>query len=133
MTTNALNKLYRDGAERGELLVPFCLATGRPFWPTSPVSPFVTGGGVEWRGVRPQGMLRARVIYRRSFLKDFDPLMPYGIGLVELADGPRLQAHITGPDNEDAPRAGDTVRLSFEKLLDGAPILTARKIELQGA
>lgn len=133
MTVNTLNKPYHDAAGRNELLLPFCASTGRAFWPPSPVSPFVTGGAVEWRAVKPQGMLRARVIYRRGFLKDFDPLMPYGIGLVELADGPRLQAHIVGPDTDSAPRAGDTVRLAFEKLLDGVPILTARKIELQGA
>jgi uncharacterized OB-fold protein len=133
MTVNTLNRPHHDAAARNELLLPFCVATGRAFWPPSPVSPFVTGGAVEWRAVKPQGTLRARVIYRRGFLKDFDPLMPYGIGLVELTDGPRLQAHITSPDADDAPRAGDTVRLSFEKLLDGAPILTARKIEHQGA
>jgi uncharacterized OB-fold protein len=129
MTVNTLNKPYHDAAARNELLLPFCAATGRAFWPPSPVSPFVTGGAVEWRAVKPRGTLRARVIYRRGFLKDFDPLMPYGIGLVELTDGPRLQAHVTAPDAEDAPRAGDMVRLSFERLLDDAPILTARKFQ----
>lgn len=129
MTVNNLNRPYLEAAARNQLLLPFCTASGRAFWPPSPVSPFVTGGAVEWRAVKPQGTLRARVIYRRGFLKDFDPLMPYGIGLVELADGPRLQAHIASPDTEDAPRAGDAVRLAFEKLLDGAPILTAQKFQ----
>jgi len=133
MTVNTLNKPWHDAAARGELLLPFCAATGRAFWPPSPVSPFATGGAVEWRAVKPEGILRARVTYRRGFLKDFDPLMPYGIGLVELTDSLRLQAHVTAPDSDSAPRAGDAVRLVFEKLLDRAPILTARKIEHQGA
>jgi len=123
---NSLNRAYWDAAARGELVLPFCVATGRAFWPPSPISPFATGGAVEWRKTAPFGQLIARAVYRRGFLKQFEPLMPYAIGLVELDAGPRLLAHIARADSPDAPAAEARVRLQFENLLDDAPILTAR-------
>jgi uncharacterized OB-fold protein len=122
---NTLNAPFWDAAKDGVLLLPFCLQTRHAFWPPSPFSPFVTGGVVEWRTATPEGALLARVTYRRAFLKAFDPLMPYAIGLVELDEGPRLQAHIVRPDDAASPKAGERVRLSFARLLDDVPILTA--------
>jgi uncharacterized OB-fold protein len=127
---NSLNRPYWDAAARGELVLPFCVATGRAFWPPSPISPFATGGAVEWRKAAPLGQVITRVVYRRGFLKQFEPLMPYAIGLVELDAGPRLLAHIARADAADAPLAGARVRLQFEKLLGDDPILTARRLNI---
>jgi uncharacterized OB-fold protein len=125
---NSLNAPFWDAAKQGRLVLPRCVRTGRSFWPPSPFSPFVTNGPVEWRPAGPEALLIARVTYRRSFLKAFDPLMPYAIGLVELAEGPRLQAFIRDPDSAAAPGADDRVRLSFEHLLGEVPILTAARL-----
>jgi uncharacterized OB-fold protein len=122
---NSLNAPFWNAAKLGDLALPFCVRTGRSFWPPSPFSPFATAGSVGWRPVVPEALLIARVIYRRSFLKAFDPLMPYAIGLVELAEGPRLQAFIRDPESAASPMAGDRVRLCFERPLGEFPILTA--------
>ena len=116
---NTLNAPFWHAAAEDRLVLPHCKVTGRAFWPPSPLSPFVTGGSVEWRAVAPTGTVVAAAIYRRGFHPAFKALMPYAIGLVELDCGPRLQAHIADPDATDAPRSGDRVRIRFGVIVEG--------------
>ena len=118
---NALNAPFWEAAKRDELVLPHCVATGHAFWPPSPVSPYVTGGAVAWRGADPAGKALSVVVYRRPFLKAFGPLMPYGIALVALAAGPRLMAHVAAPEAQGSPRPGDRVRIRFAAVLPGGP------------
>ena len=118
---NELNAPFWAAAEQGRLVLPQCLTTGRAFWPPSPISPFVSSGATTWRAARGEGVLRALAIYRRVFQKAFEPLAPYGVGLVELDEGPRLQAFVAAGDGVDAPKPGDRVRLSFARLLPDGP------------
>ena len=122
---NELNAPFWASAEEGRLLLPQCLTTGRSFWPPSPISPFVSGGATGWSPARGEGVLRALAIYRRVFQKVFEPLLPYGVGLIELDGGPRLQAFVPAPDDADAPKPGDRVNLSFAKLLPDGPKVLA--------
>ena len=64
-----LNRPFWDAAARGELVLPHCIKSGKPFWPPSPLSPFVNRGDVEWRSVAPCAVLHSLVIYRRVFQK----------------------------------------------------------------
>jgi uncharacterized OB-fold protein len=122
---NDLSRPFWDAAAAGRLVLPHCRRTGRAFWPPSPSSPY-GGGEVEWREVAPRGRLAASVVYRRLFQKPLAPCLPYGIGLVELDCGVRLQAHVARPDEADAPRAGDQVALYFATLPGGSvPVLHA--------
>src|SRR4051794_10420215 len=104
---NALNAPFWAAAEEGRLVLPVCVATGRCFWPPSPSSPFVSGGATAWRDSPGDGTLRGLVIYRRVFQKAFETQLPYGVALVELDEGPRLQAYVAEPEGPGAPRAGD--------------------------
>jgi uncharacterized OB-fold protein len=118
---NDLNAPFWEAAEQGRLVLPRCLTTGRAFWPPSPNSPFVSAGATDWSAARSEGVLRAVTIYRRVFQKAFQSLLPYGVGLVELDEGPRLQAFISAPDSPVAPKPGDRVRLVFGKALPDGP------------
>jgi uncharacterized OB-fold protein len=122
---NNLNAPFWKAAAEQRLELPFCLTTGRSFWPPSLFSPFATGGTVAWRSVSPFGKVIAEVVYKRSYLKAFDGLMPYGIALVELSSGPRLQAFVREAGNGASLKQGDTVRLFFKKWLGEGDILTA--------
>ena len=127
---NSLSAPFWDAAGEGRLVLPHCLATDRAFWPPSPTSPFVTAGAVEWRPAEPKGVLRSRVVYRRTFQKILEARPPYAIGLVELRSRVRLQAHIADPDADDAPKAGDAVTLHFAPLVEGnPPVLHATRAE----
>ena len=122
---NELNAPFWTAAEEGRLVLPQCLTTGRAFWPPSPISPFVSQGATGWSPARGEGVLRALAIYRRVFQKAFEPLAPYGVGLVELDEGPRLHAFIPAGGGADAPKPGDRVRLSFARLLPNGPKVPA--------
>jgi hypothetical protein len=117
---NELNAPFWQAAEEGRLVLPVCVSSGRCFWPPSPVSPFVTGGGTAWRDSKGEGLLRGAVVYRRVFQKAFEGVVPYGVGLVELDEGPRLQAHIADPDSTRY-LPGDRVAIAFEAIVAGAP------------
>ena len=118
---NELNAPFWAAAAEGRLALPVCLQTGRFFWPPSALSPFVSSGPTGWREAPDEGTLRSLVIYRRVFQKAFEAQLPYGVGLVELDAGPRLQAHVAAPDGPDAPRAGERVALRFAVAVDGGP------------
>jgi len=120
---NELNAPFWEAARSGDLKLPHCGVTGRAFWPPSPISPYDENAVVEWRIVAPRGVVRALCVYRRVFLKAFEPLAPFAIALVEIDGGARLQAHVSDPH---ALRAGDGVRLGFRVLVDGgSPALVA--------
>ena len=124
---NALWVPFHDGADQDRLVLPHCIATDRAFWPPSRMSPYVTGGSVDWRQVSPDGRLVARVVYRRGFQQAFEPLLPYGVALVELHCGIRLQAHLYRPDDSASPREGERVTVGFAALIDGGkPVLTIK-------
>ncbi len=118
---NSLNAPFWTAGEQGRLVLPTCVATGRAFWPPSPVSPFVSGGAVDWRVAEAVGALVSVVVYRRIFQKAFEPLTPYGVGLIELDAGPRLMGHVPHPDDPAAARAGERAVLRFTRLIDGGP------------
>jgi uncharacterized OB-fold protein len=125
---NELNLPFWNAVSEGQLLLPYCKATERHFWPPCPVSPFLTAGAVEWRSIDAVGTLRAVVTYHRVFQKILSELIPYRIGLVELIGGVRLQAHLPGV--ADRPSIGDRVKISFSPLLSGSrPVPTILKAD----
>lgn len=127
---NDLNRPFWDGAQAGRLMMPHCVSTKAAFWPPSPVSPFRDGRDVHWSEVEPEGIVLASVVYRRPFQKSFADLLPYGIAMIALNCGPRLQAHVVRPDDAGAPRAGSAVRLDFRRLTpSGGLILVAEPLQ----
>ncbi len=129
---NDLNRPFWAAASEGRLMLPHCVATGAAFWPPSAISPFASGREATWGEVEPEGLVLAIVVYRRTFQKAFADLLPYGIAMVALDCGPRLQVHVEHPDDPGAPVAGSRVRLEFSALLaDGPRLLVARPASLR--
>jgi uncharacterized protein len=127
---NDLNRPFWQAVEDGRFLLPYCTATGQFFWPPGATSPFVFPGAVAWKPAAITGVLKALAIYRRAFQKAFAPMMPYGIGLIALDAGPRMQVHIPRPDNAAAPKPGERVMLYFAAAVaGGAKIPMARRLE----
>ena len=118
---NELGTPFWMSAAEGRLVRPFCQTTDCAFWPPSPSSPFVTGGAVAWRDVAPEGTVVSVVIYRRAFQRALADRLPYGVALVEVRPGVRLQAHVADPDGLDAPSPGDRVALGFQPMREGEP------------
>jgi uncharacterized protein len=118
---NDLNRPFWEAAGTGTLLLPYCVRTRRFFWPPGPFSPFAFPSEMCWKAAERTGVLNAIAIYRRSFQKAFEPVMPYGVGLISLTAGPRIQVHIPNPDGREAPCAGDDVELYFAPAIAGGP------------
>ena len=126
---NTLNAPFWDGARQGKLVLPYCNLTQKSFWPPSPISPYAEKSEVSWKEVEPSGVLLARVVFRRAFVPEFAHRVPYGIGLIELDAGPRLQVHIHTPGEKGAPAHGDRVVLAFEPNENSnVPLLVASKL-----
>ena len=117
---NALSRPFWAAAAGQRLVLPRCAGTGRFFWPPAPISPF-GGGPVSWQEASPGGIILAAVTYRRAFQQAFAALLPYGIALVELDCGVRLQVHVRHPDAAGAPPAGSRVHIAFASLVDDGP------------
>ena len=131
---NALNAPFWAAADDGRLVLPTCVASGRAFWPPSPLSPFVSGGPVDWRSSSGEGTLLSVVVYRRVFQQAFAPRLPYGVALVALDEGPRLLAFVADPDAPDATRPGERAALGFAPVVEGGrnvPILHSLRAPLE--
>jgi uncharacterized OB-fold protein len=118
---NTLNAPFWEAARNGELVLPWCAATRRFFWPPSPRSPYSFDTRIEWRSARSRGVLVAAVAYRRSFMKSLDPVMPYAVGQVELDDGPRLLVHLRDVALAAPECAGTRVHVYFDSIVGGSP------------
>jgi uncharacterized OB-fold protein len=130
---NNLNAPFWAAAREGRLCLPHCETTRRAFWPPSPYSPFVTGGGVAWIDVSaPTGRALSVVVYHRPFQKAFASAAPYGVALVELDAGPRLMVHVPAPNAAEAPRAGDSIILHFAPAVAGGPAVPQAKKTTKG-
>ncbi len=126
---NRLNAPFWSAADEGRLSLPHCVVTGQPFWPPSPSSPFQAAGPVEWREIDPQGMIRSIIIFQRAFQPELVSHLPYGIMLVEVAEGVRLSIFSSDPT---AAQPGEIVRIRFATfgegghqlpIADGEPLL----------
>ncbi|WP_164843948.1 Zn-ribbon domain-containing OB-fold protein [Croceicoccus ponticola] len=115
---NLLNDPFWKAAKEGCLIMPYCLSSGRYFWPPSPVSPFRTGGVVEWREAETVGTLVSIVTYRRAFQEPLKDRLPYAVGLVELVDQVRLLAHFAISPANRFPVMGESVEIFFAALED---------------
>jgi uncharacterized OB-fold protein len=55
--------------------------------------------------------------FHRSYLPEFEDLMPYVVATVQLTAGPRMFGRLVGRDVQ--PRIGQPVRLVIEEWPDG--------------
>lgn len=79
-----------------------------------------TGEDVEW--VAPKG---SATVYSVTTINRKPPEQPYNLSIVELDEGPRLLARVTGPAAD--VRIGLKVE-AFIEHEDGAPILLFRPV-----
>lgn len=125
---NKLNRPFWEAAERRELVLPWCTTSEQHFWPPGPLSPFHLHTPISWRAAKPAGALVGGIIYRRSFLPELEPLMPYGIGFVALDDGPRLQVHLRDITLAMPDKTGKRVEIFFEPMLPGYPAIPMARL-----
>ena len=92
---------YWDGAKQHKLVLPYCAACQAHFFYPRPFCPKCHEWGVEWREVSGKGKLHTFVINHRG-PPGFEEKAPYVIGVIELAEGPRMMGNLL-MDEEPTP------------------------------
>jgi uncharacterized OB-fold protein len=109
-------------AARGELRMQRC-SCGLLRWPASPICHDCWSLAYTWDRLGGQGRMRSWVTFRREYFPEFP--VPYTVGLVELAEGPRYPALVDADADElyiDAPVRTIFVPMTGA-LADGTPLL----------
>ena len=113
----AVNAPYLDGLAAGVLRLQFCAACAAYQFYPRPLCMACGAPAPDWADASGRGRLYAVSWLAMAPSAPFKPLVPYGIGLVDLEEGPRMMAHIR-PD--DSPAMGDPVIFESAVLIDGA-------------
>lgn len=81
----------------GKVVVQECQNCGHQRWPALPSCPDCWSAEAQWAEVEAAGTLWSYVIYHRALSRAFEDEVPYAIGMVELAGGPRITARLRVP------------------------------------
>ncbi|HVZ12881.1 MAG TPA: OB-fold domain-containing protein [Bauldia sp.] len=111
------NQAFWAGLEKGAPVLQQCDACGAFRYPIVPVCPRCSGTGFAWVSISGRGTIFSTVVYPRSYLPEFESLVPYVVATVELAEGPRLFGLIR--ERHEAPAIGSPVVLEIERWPDG--------------
>jgi hypothetical protein len=107
---------YWDGAAQGQLLIRRCQACQRAHWYPRPHCPYCQADGTVWERSKGGGAIYTYTVIRQNSSSAFRDWVPYAIGLVDLDEGARVFARITG--DIDAIQVGARVSVSFQDLDD---------------
>jgi uncharacterized OB-fold protein len=117
----AQNAPFFDGLRRGRLTLQRCSSCGRIRAPIAPVCPYCGGEPAEWAELSGRGTVHSWIRYRRSYLPEFEALLPYVVLCVALEEGPRLFGRLVG-DARDDPYHGMPVEAVVERWPDGGVV-----------
>jgi len=109
---------FFDALRAGRLVLQACGACGRRRHPVAPVCPYCGGRTFAWRECSGDGTIHSWVRFRRSYLAEFEPLMPYDVLCVALAEGPRIFGRLADAGDAE-PRIGMAVRAIVERFPGG--------------
>lgn len=111
---------YWEAATRGELLFQECPECGnRQLYPREMCT--LCAAKPEWRTATGRGTVYTYTIIRQNWAEPFRSMLPYVVAMVELEEGPRLMANVTGVDPEEVT-VGMPVEAWFETVEEGAAI-----------
>lgn len=117
---NADNAHYWDGLAAGELNVQQCDGCRRPRYPIVPVCPYCSGTAWSWTRLSGRGKVFSWVRYQRSYLPEFEDLMPYVVILAEMEEGVRMFGRLTDKLPATTPvNINAAVETVIEKWPDG--------------
>lgn len=112
---------FYEGLDAGRLAVQHCSRCGRPRFPMAPVCPYCSDSAFDWRSVQAHGNVHSWVRYHRSYLPEFEPVVPYVVLTVELAEHLLMFGRLVEADTE--PEEGMPVRAIVERWSDGRHVL----------
>jgi hypothetical protein len=118
------NAPYWDALRERRLILQHCERCARARFPVAPVCPHCGAGEHSWRQLSGAGSVHSWVRYQRSYLPEFEPLMPYDVACVALDGGPRAFGRLIA--GEEAPAIGMAVQALVERFAGGDCVLAFR-------
>jgi uncharacterized protein len=112
-----------DALAAGRLVLQRCGACGHARYPVAPACPRCGSPDARWDELAGGGAIHSWIRYRRSYLAEFEPLMPYVVLCVQLDDGPRMFGRLADAGEAD-PAIGHRVRAIAERFPSGACVVT---------
>lgn len=124
--SNADAAPYWEAARRGELLLKRCVDCGHRHFPPRHLCPKCWSERLEWIRAGGMGTVYSFTIMHRAPMPAFAKRVPYVVALIDLDEGPRMMANVTG-DDALATRIGDRVSVWFEERGEGARLPQFRR------
>ena len=120
---------FWQAAKQGVLLIQHCRDCGRNYFYPRPLCPNCLSRAVEWIEASGRGVLHTFVINHRP-ARGFPAKGPYVIGIVELAEGPRMMSNIVGVDPDPKKlRCDMPVEVVFEQITEEITLPKFRLVE----
>jgi uncharacterized protein len=113
---------FWEATKDKQLVLPWCVACGQPFWHPRSTCPRCLGDEIDWRPSSGDGAVYAISVHHKSGPGRSPDDGPYAVALVELPEGVRLMANIVGDGGESAA-VGDAVRPIWHPLSDGRHLI----------
>lgn len=114
------NRLWWDGIAAGELHAQRCTGCNRLRYPIVPVCPWCHGTKFDWKKLSGKGQVYSWVRYHRSYLPEFEDLMPYIVITAQLDEGVRMYGRLANTIARDETIAiGAPVEAVIERWPDG--------------
>lgn len=97
---------FWEAARQHRLCLPYCPACSRWHFYPRPFCPHCFGADIEWRDASGRGVLLSYVIHARA-PRNFPVAAPYAVGIIELAEGPRMMSLLVEVEPTPAALACD--------------------------
>ena len=104
---------YWDALKQHRLVMPRCTACSRHWFPPSLLCPYCNARDFSWAEMSGRGRIFSYVVFHRVYHPGFAGEVPYVVGLIELAEGPRMISNVIGIP-ADRVECDMAVRVVFE-------------------
>jgi len=122
-------KPYWDAAKQHQLRIQHCRDCGQHYFYPRPLCRHCLSRNVEWVNCSGRGRLHTFVINHRP-PRNFPVQQPFVIGIVELAEGPRMLTNIVGVDADPKQlRCDMPVEVVFEDITDEITLPKFRPVQ----
>lgn len=89
---------FWNALKEGQLRVQACATCGRNRWPIAPVCPHCGATGFDWLDLSGKGTIFSWVRYRRSYLPEFEDVMPYVVVTGAIGPDVRMYGRLLATD-----------------------------------
>ncbi len=120
-----ISRPFWEGTRAHELRLQRCRGCGKHVFYPRAICPFCLSEQLDWVTVSGKAKVHSFTVVRRAMHPAFQEDLPYVLGIVELAEGPRLTTNIVGVEPEKV-RVDMPVRAAYD---DVTPDVTLLKFE----